>query len=228
MKRLLFVIGVAFVLTAPSAASNSLAFSTSLGANYAWSLQKTGGNWTLSFPDRTAVVDTSIPADPILIGDFVQLPRMTLTDITDGGTFLIATLTPQEPLIIRANPAQATELIALMKPGNVLITGTTFAAYSQPRDDLDVTNFDGGYSVVIPGIGTQENAGLPLDISFTGDRKGDSDLRTFILSGTGTAEGTLSGQIVVIPLPGALLLSGLGLGLILVSRSRAIQRPVRV
>jgi hypothetical protein len=228
MKRLLFMIGVAFVLAAPSSASNSLAFSTALGANYAWSLQKTGGNWTLSFPDRTTVVDTSIPLDPILIGDFVQLPRMTLTDITDGGTFLIATLTPQEPLIIRANPAQATELIALMKPGSVLITGTTFAAYSQPRDDLDVTNFDGGYSVVIPGLGAQENAGLPLDISFTGDRKGDSDLRTFILSGTGSAQGTLSGQIVVIPLPGALLLASLGLGLILVGRSRAARRPVRI
>lgn len=226
MKWLLLVMGVAFALAVPAAASNSLAFSAALGADHAWSLQKTGGPWTLSFPDRTAVVDASIPADPILLGDYVQLPTMTLTDITDGGTFLIATLTPQEPLIIRANPAQATELIALMKPGSVLITGTTFAAYPQPGDDLDVTNFDGGYSIVIPGIGTQENAGLPLDISFTCDRKGDGDLRTLILSETGVAEGTLSGQIVVIPLPGALLLSSLGLAL--VGWFRAAQRPVRI
>ncbi len=226
MKRLLFAMGVAFALATPCLASNSLAFTTRLGASHAWSLQKTGGNWTLSFASEATVVDTSTPADPILIGDFIQLPTMTLDNITDFGTFLTATLTPQEPLTIIANPAGATELIALMKPSSVLITGTTFAAYSQLRDDLDVTNFDGGYSVVIPGIGALENAGLPLDISFTGDRGGDGDLRTFILSEVGIAEGTLSGQMAVIPLPGALLLASLGLAL--VGWSRAAGRLVRV
>jgi hypothetical protein len=226
MKWLLFVMGVALALAASSRANTSLAFTTKLGAEHAWSLQKTGGNWTLSFANEATVVDTSTPADPILLGDFVQLPTMTLSNITDEGTFLTATLTPQEPLIIRANPAGATELIALMKPSSILITGTTFAAYSQLRDDLDVTNFDGGYSVVIPTIGAQENAGLALDISFTCDRGGDGDLRTFILSDAGVAEGTLSGQIAVIPLPGALLLASLGL--IVVGWSRTTKRPVRV
>jgi hypothetical protein len=225
MKRLLFVMGAACAVATPSLASNSLAFTTKLGADHAWSLQRAGGNWTLSFASEATVVDTSTPADPILLGDFIQLPTMTLSNITDFGTFLTATLTPQEPLTIIANPAGATELIALMKPSSVLITGTTFAAYSQPRDDLDVTNFDGGYNVVIPAIGAQENAGLALDISFTCDRGGDGDLRTFILNEEGIAEGTLSGQITIIPLPGALLLSSLGLALL--GWSRATKRAIR-
>jgi hypothetical protein len=225
MKRLLFVTGVALALAAPSRANTSLAFSAAAGADHAWSLKKTGGNWTLTFPNQATVIDATIPGDPILVGDFVRLPTMTLSEITDGGTYLTAILTPDAPLTIRPDSGGSAVLTALMKPADVLIMGTTFAAYTQLRDDLDIISFNASYGTIIPSLAAQENAGLPLDISFTGDRKGDGDLRTLILSDTDTAEGTLSGQISVIPLPGALLLSSLGLAL--VHRLRATGRLPR-
>ncbi len=210
MKRSALVLTTALLLTSPVSALHSMHFSKASGTEYAWQLKGTGGNWLLSFEDTAVVVDGSIPGDPTLVGDFVLLPNMTLSGVTDFGTHLTAMLSPTESLAIKSNPGGSTVMTAALKPAGVLIIGTTFMAYSQPRDDLDITSFDDTYGTFIPAIGAMENAGLPLDISFSGDRKGGGDLRSLILSGSGIAEGTLSGQMTVIPAPGALLLSSLG------------------
>ncbi len=210
MKRSALVLTITLLLTSPLSALHSMHFSKATGTEYAWQLKGTGGNWLLSFEDTAIVVDGSIPGDPTLVGDFVLLPDMMLSGVTDFGTHLTAMLSPTEPLAIRSDPGGSTVMTASLKSAGVLIIGTTLMAYSQPRDDLDVTSFDDTYGTFIPAIGAMENAGLPLDISFSGDRKGGGDLRCLILSGSGTAEGTLSGQITVIPAPGALLLSSVG------------------
>jgi hypothetical protein len=74
MKRIPFVLGVAFTLAARLAASHSLQFSTAVGADLAWQLTGTAGNWTLSFADAAIEVDDSDLEDPALVDDFVLLP----------------------------------------------------------------------------------------------------------------------------------------------------------
>ena len=211
MKRLLFALGVALSLTAPLAASPSLTFSTDVGAELSWQITRTGDQWTLSFVDTATVVDGSDPADPVLDNDFVDLPDMVISDITAvDSDLLTATLSPTGPLTIRANPGGATVLTASLQPGSLFVTGSTFSAYPAFADDLDVTSFDNTYGVVIPAIAALDDAGLPVDLSFTGDFE-CGNLRTFLLGNAGTAQGPLSGQIfAVIPSPGALLLSSLG------------------
>jgi hypothetical protein len=220
MTRSALVLTTTLLVTSPVSALHSMYFSKATGTEYAWQLKGTGGNWLFSFEDTAIVVDGSIPGDPTLVGDFVLLPDMMLSGVTDFGTHLTATLSPTEPLAIRSNPGGSTVMTASLKPAGVLIIGTTLMAYSQLRDDLDVTSFDDTYGTFIPALGAMENAGLPVDISFSGDRKGGGDLRSLILSGSGDAEGTLSGQITVIPAPEALALASLGAAAVCWSRLR--------
>ncbi len=219
MKCLLFTWGVALILATSSLAAPSLTFSTAVGPEYAWELTGTGGDWTLSFVSTAAVVDESVPVDPALIDDFVVLPNMTVSQLTPAGPdLLVATLTPAGPLVIRSNPGDAAVLTASLKPGTLYVTGTTFSAYPIPADDLDVTSFDGTFGTVLPLMAVADEAGQPLDLSFTGDFECGGSLVSLLESGSGTARGVLSGQItttpVVIPAPGSLLLSGLGVALL--------------
>ncbi len=216
MKRLLLTLGVVLNLTASLLASPSLTFSTAVGSEFSWQITRTGGNWTLSFVDTAAVVDGSAPVDLALDDDFVELPDMTISGITPvGPDLLTATLSPTGPLTIRSNPGGATVLTATLKPGTLFVTGTTFSAYAAPDDDLEITSFDSTHGVVIPALATQDHAGLPVDLSFTGDFECGGDLRSFLLGTSGTARGVLSGQISgVIPSPGALVLSSFGLAVV--------------
>ena len=223
MKHILLILAVAFTLAAPLTASHSLQFSTAVGTDFAWQLSGTDGDWTLSFADTALDVDDSDPEDPALAGDFVLLPDMALTEITSVGPELLrATLTPQGPLTIQSNPGGDTVMTASLKTGTMFIIGTTYASYPTPADDLDVTDFDDAYGIAIPEIAAAENAGLPLDISFTGNLAGCGNLRNLILSGAGTARGTLGGQMTVIPSAGSLLLSSVGV--LIVGWFRAIRR----
>lgn len=223
MKHILLILAVAFTLAAPLAASHSLQFSTAVGTDFAWQLTGTDGDWTLSFADTAIDVDDSDPEDPALAGDFVLLPDMALTEITSVEPELLrATLTPQGPLTVQSNPGGDTVLTASQETGTIFFTGTTYASYPVPGDDLDVIDFDDTYSIAIPAIAAAENAGLPLDISFTGDLVGGGNLRRLILCGSGTARGTLSGQITVIPSAGSLLLSSVGM--LIVGWLRATRR----
>jgi len=215
MKYLLFTLGVALTLAASSSAAPSLTFSTGVGAEYAWQLTGTDGNWTLSFVNTAAVVDESVPADSALIDDFVLLPDMTLSNLAAAGPdLLVATLSPTGPLVIRSNPGDAAVLTASLKTGTLVATGTTFAAYPLPADDLEVTSFDDTFGTVLPLMATADKAGQPLDLSFTGDFECGGSLVSLLQSSSGTARGVLSGQITttpaIIPAPASLLLSSLG------------------
>ena len=215
MKRLLFILAALLLWTGPLSAAHSLHFSKAVGTPFAWRLTGTDGDWLLSFGDEAVVVDGSRPADPTLVGSLVLLPDMTLTGITDFGAYLTATLTPTGPLEIRSSPGGDTVMTASVEPGRIVVIGTTFMAYSNQTDDLTITNSDDTFGIVIPGLAADEEAGFILDLSFSGDRQGGGDLREFILRDVGVTQGTLSGQICsIIPAPGALLLSSLGLGLL--------------
>ncbi len=223
MKRLLFIMGAVLLLTAPLPALTSLDFSTKLGSTAAWELRWTGTNWRLSFVRGATVVDSSNPADATLDDDFVTLPTMDLSNVQDFGTHLTATLTPRGSLEINSNPSNSAVMMASVGSGGMLSIGANYVAYSNVQDDLNITFHNPNYGQVIPQLVADENRGLMLDMSFSGDATGSVNLHDLILTRSGRATGTLSGQITAIPEPMTILLLGLGTGLACRLRSRRLK-----
>lgn len=213
MKHVILLFAAVLALTAPLSANPSAHFSTVPGTVFAWRLDRSEDNWLLSFPRNSSQIDSSSPADAALFADYVNLPTMTITDLEDHGTYLTATLIPTEPFAIISNPGEDAVLTASMTPRSALFEGANFVAFSNIADDLDVLDSVPAYSPVVDRMVAGDAEGIPFDISFSGDAAGGLDLVETLraahglnlLSGT-----TLSGQIFVIPAPGALILAGIG------------------
>ncbi len=214
MRQFFLAIGMSLLLTGSLLAVDgeftTLDFSTRVGSEFAWDLRWTGSEWVMSFVDDAIVVDDSNPDDADLESDFVLLPTMRLTKVSDRGGYLTATLTPTEALEIESYPGMANVLRAATGLGNTLVIGTTHVAYSTPQDDLDIISANHNYGVVIPRLADQEKRGYDLDLSFTGDAIGAVNLYDLIISKKGSAKGTISGQITAIPEPATLAILCLG------------------
>jgi hypothetical protein len=225
MKRISIVLSLSVLMAWPVMAVDSIDFSTAPGAASSWQLTNVGGAWQLSFPGNTTEVDSSQPADPILEGDSVNLPMMTLIDIgSPVAGVVMGTLTPVGDLAIQANasdgsvPAGSTVLTASLGVGTFLTDGTSYNAYSAVGSDVAILSYVADYGVAIPQIADDEFAGSPLDLSFSGNSPA-TDLRAILLGTdlTVAASGNMSGVISavsgggpVIPAPGALLLAAMG------------------
>lgn len=213
MKQWKLISAAVLALALPLSANPSAHFSTIPGTEFAWQLSRSGGNWLLSFPIDSSQIDFSSPADAALFADNVNLPPMTITELQDHGTYFTATLVPTGPFAIVSDTSGDTVLTASVAPRSAVFTGTNFAAFSNIADDLDVIDHVPAYSVVIDGIVAGEAGGLPIDMSFSGDAAGGLDLVETLRSTDGLnllTGTTLSGQFFVIPVPGALLLAGIG------------------
>ena len=233
MKRILVSLLPTLLLATPVLANHTIAFSTVEGASYSWQLRNVAGAWQFSFANNATEVDSSVPSDAVLEGDFINLPTMVLSNIatpTPGpgqSPFLTATLTPQGDMTIRSNdasggvPAGTNVLRASVEPGTLFLTGTNYDAYSAISDDLNIISFTPGYGTAIPALDADEDAGFALDLSFSGNAH--TDLYQ-VLTGTNLAvvvTGNMSGEISsIIPAPGALLLAALGTCLIGLVRRR--------
>jgi len=212
MKRSMVILLAAVAMATHVHAESSIHFSAVQGTEFAWQLSRSGSNWLLSFPLHTSQIDFSSPSDAVLLGDFVDLPTMVLAGLQDHGAFFTATLEPTGPLGLTSDTGSGTVLTASMAQGSSLFIGTNYVAFSNIADDLDVTAHLAGYSWVIDDIVAADAQGMAVDISFSGDVAGGVDLVVALRSGgeepfTGSS---LSGQITVIPVPGAVLLVGVG------------------
>lgn len=211
MRLLFFAAGAALLLATPLMAENSLHFSTRQGAEYAWELAWTGTEWELSFVDDAIVVDSVEPEDRDLVGDYVLLPDMTVTNLLeDLDGVLTATLNPTEALRIQSDTDGATVLTATLEPGGIQAVGTNTVAYSQQDDDLDIGSYNETYGTAIPALVADEDQGLLIDMSFSGDMIQGVNLYNLLRGRNGAARGTISGQISSIPEPATLLILGLG------------------
>lgn len=212
MKLLIFGIGAVLLFATPLLAENSLHFSTKPGADHAWELSwnSSASQWQLSFVDDAIIVDSSDPADAQLNNDYVLLPTMNISAVDDRGGLLMATLNPREAFRIQSDADNATVLTATMHTGGLLAVGTNTVAYSQQDDDLDIGSFNGTYGTVIPALVADEQGGLMLDLSFSGDAIKGANLYNLLKGQSGFAHGTVSGQITAIPEPATLLILGLG------------------
>jgi hypothetical protein len=223
MKRISTVASLILLLAMPVWAAPSVEFSTAEGSPFSWQLANVGGVWQLSFAADSTVVDDSEPADAVLLGDSVNLPTMTLSNIaTPGPGILTATLTPLGDLAIQADAASGpvaageTVLTASVGSGTFLTMGTNYIAYSFVANDLHILSSAGGYGVVIPELAANQAAGGRLDLAFSGDSR--TDLFSLLMGANppSTVKGNMSGVInaIPIPAPGALLLVALGTSLI--------------
>lgn len=213
MNQLTSISMVLLLAALPLWAEPSSHFSTVPGADFAWQLRRADGNWLLSFPLNSSQIDGSIPDDVSLFADYVNLPEMVLTNLQDHGMYFTATLLPTGPLTIVSDTGGEPVLTASMMPANSLLIGTNYVAYSNIVDDLDFIGHVPAYSSVIDRMAAGEEGGLPLDISFSGDAAGGLDLVSALREAheSGALTGTsLSGQITLVPVPGALLLVGVG------------------
>jgi hypothetical protein len=227
MKRIIFTVGAALLLTTPllaenSVTENSLHFSTAPGAEYAWELAWNGSQWELSFVDDAIIVDDTNPEDTQLDNDFVLLPTMNISGVDDRTSLVMATLDPQEAFRIQSDTDNALVLTATMHSGGMLAVGTNTVAYSNQDDDLDIGSHNETYGTVIPALVADERRGLMLDLSFSGDAIQGANLYNLLTSAdrNAVARGTLSGQITAIPEPATLLILGLGAAVANQFRSR--------
>ena len=223
MKRISTVASLIFLFAMPVWAAPSVEFSTAEGSPASWQLTNVGGVWQLSFVADSTVVDDSEPADAVLLGDFVNLPTMTLSNIaTPDAGILTAILTPLGNLTIQADAASGpvaagdTVLTASVESGTFLTMGTNYIAYSFIADDLHIVSSAADYGVVIPELVANQEARGRLDLAFSGDS--GTDLFSLLMGAdtSATATGNMSGVInaIPIPAPGALLLVALGTGII--------------
>lgn len=216
---MVMMIFAGFVRGAPS-----LSFSTEQTYD-AWTVTKLGDDVTMSFDH--IVINFSDPHSGALVGDYVVIPSMTMTDISFGSIgglkSLSANLTPigGGQLQIIDDATDDVVMDSVLGSDGFITIATNMVAYSGEKADLtDVT--DGGmtgYSSVIDAIVVASHSGLMIDFAFSGQNA--MDLYNMLNSAEdGAASGTLSGQISVTgavahaPAPGAILLAGLGVGLV--------------
>jgi len=200
----------------------SLNFAAGSNGPFSWTVSESGGTYDMSFTNIE--VTASNPASDSVLGDFVGLPDMSLTNINKNILGMIeATLVPQTSsfLTITSDSNNSQVMQANLGEGGSLILGKNWMAYSLEKDDVNIIDYTAGYSGVIDGFAAAQGGGIGIDLSFTGQAA--QSLFMMLDQGlSGSISGTLSGQITVngqmpathTPAPGAVLMVSIGAGIV--------------
>ncbi|MBN2272176.1 MAG: hypothetical protein JXN61_16305 [Sedimentisphaerales bacterium] len=214
MKKLIFGTLVLILTASAAMALPSVYFTTTQGVN-SWTLTRTGpGTFLFSFAADSMHVENSSPSPDAVLGDYVNLPSMTLTNIVDnGGGSATGLLSPTGNLTIKSDGDSLVKYTGSLDNGTMMQISYTYVAFPALKDDLDTVSSTGSYSTVIDQFVLYDGLGQPLDLAFTGTST--SNIYAFVTGTSGTSiTGNSSGQINVIPAPGAILLGSLGVGLV--------------
>lgn len=217
MKKLLLICVLAAFWSHTAMAGPSLYFDTVPGTA-SWTLTGEDGTYVMSF-DNIYVTLTD-PAGDDLIGDFIGLPDMTLSDIGISEGFVVGTLTPVSQLTITNYAASQKVMTADLGSDSLMKIGAGFSAFYIEESDL--TNISGadGYSGVIDSLIEADSLeGLFVDLYFTGSTFNTLfDNLEVVANGenvdftvTGILSGYISqGGVAHTPAPGAVLLGSIG------------------
>ena len=238
MKKMLRYILLALMITPAIASQTSMYFTTIPGAQ-SWTLNGSGGAYTMSF--NNIMVDTTAPAPDAAIQDRLWLPDMTVTGIEVGGsvgpqTLVEATLTPVVDSRIRltSNSNGDEVMTADLGSGGMIKIGKGIFAYTLEKSDLTNIGYGAkgysGYSQVIDNlIAADVSDRLFIDLYLSGTSTSTLlDNLELVANGIDVdfeVSGNLSGHIStmpMIPAPGAVLLGSLGVAFVGWFRSRKV------
>lgn len=194
-------------MAVPAVAVPTLQFSPGGSSAGGWSYDGAG---TISF---SQVIDIDLAlgsAADTVVGGRVYLPSLTVGGIP-GGPY---TLTPVSSTItIMDSTGSTVYMTGDLGIGDLGTIGTGAAGYTVFKADItNVVVTAAGLAINSNALDLIDSSGAPLDfeLSFQGASQGFKTM----LDNNQTGSDGFSGAMTVIPAPGAILLGGIGIGLV--------------
>ena len=199
MKRLVVVLAVcAMAATSLAGLSTDINYSTDQGGSWQYD-----GVDTFSFIQPVGVDDVQCCPTDTLVGQFVYLPELTLSNVDINGGLVQAMITPDTMISIRDAGGNVL-LEGTLGVGDFVAFNTISGAFSEFQTDIVVTSVS---NTIDSEFLASINVGTELDYNLSLQHRSNfSDIIGHEIE-TG---GTLSGSMSVVPEPATMAILALG------------------